>query len=127
MGWGQVGQHRSSGHRGGFGVTGMMKHHYSTMLKDSPDHYGHNSTKPPHPNVTRKWASIRDLDDLFAKFGTTHEGKKIIDLHDAGFDKLLGGGKNNLSNSYSVKVRQFTKSAQEKLQASGGEVLPYNG
>ena len=125
MGWGQVGQHRASGHQGGLGVTGMMKHHYSTMLKDEPDHYGHDSTKPPHPNITRKWTSVRDLDDLFAKFGTDQGGKKTIDLQGAGYDKLLGGG--SLANSYSVKVRQFTKSAQEKLQAAGGEVLPCDG
>ena len=54
MGWGQVGQHRASGHKGGLGVVGMMKHHYSSMLKDDPDHYGHDSTKPPHPNITKK-------------------------------------------------------------------------
>ncbi len=125
MGWGQVGQHRASGHKGGLGVTGMMKHHYSSMLKYEPDHYGHDSTKPPHPNITQKWASVRDLDDLFAKFGTDQGGKKTIDLQGAGYDKLLGGGR--LSNSYSVKVRQFTKSAQEKLAAAGGEVLPCDG
>ena len=62
MGWGQVAQHRASGHKGGLGVTGLMKHHYSTMLKEYPDHYGHPSTHPPHPNITKKWASIRELD-----------------------------------------------------------------
>ena len=125
MGWGQVGQHRASGHQGGLGITGMMKHHYSTMLKDDPDHYGHDSTKPPHPNIIRRWASIRDLDDLFAAFGTEEGGKKTVDLQGAGYDKLLGGG--SLSSPYSVKVRQFTKSAQEKLEAAGGEVLPRDG
>jgi len=34
MGWGQVGQHRASGHKGGFRISGMMKHHSSTMLKE---------------------------------------------------------------------------------------------
>jgi len=51
MGWGQVAQHRASGHKGGLGITGFQKHHYSSLLKDEPDHYGHDSTKPPHPNV----------------------------------------------------------------------------
>ncbi len=127
MGWGQVGQHRSSGHKGGLGVTGMMKHHYSTLLKDDPDHYGHDSTKPPHPNITTKWASVRDLDDLFSKFGKEEGegGRKIIDLQSAGFEKLLGGGK--LTNAYSVKIQKFTSSAEEKLKAVGGEVLSDNG
>ena len=125
MGWGQVGQHRASGHKGGLGVSGMMKHHYSTLLKDEPDHFGHNSTHPPHPNVTRKWASIRDLDDLFAKFGREEGGKKIIDLAAAGYDKLLGGGKTTVA--YSVKVGRFTAPAEEKIKAVGGEVLTNNG
>ena len=125
MGWGQVGQHRASGHKGGLGVAGMMKHHYSTLLKEDPNHFGHDSTHPPHPNITKKWASVRDLDDLFSKFGKEEEGKKIIDLAAAGFDKLLGGGK--ASNAYTVKVNQFTATAQEKIKAIGGEVLADNG
>ena len=125
MGWGQVGQHRASGHKGGLGITGMMKHHYSTLLKDDPDHYGHDSTKSPRPNIIKKWTSVRDLDDLFSKLGKEEGGKKIIDLTSAGYKKLLGGGK--LTNAYSVKVQQFTASAEEKLKAAGGEVLSING
>jgi len=121
MGWGQVGQHRASGHKGGLGVTGFQKHHYSSLLKDEPDHYGHESTSPPHPNITKKWASVRDLDDLFTKFGKEEDGKKIVDLESAGYDKLLGGG--NISNAYSVKVENFTASAEEKLKAVGGEIV----
>ena len=121
MGWGQVGQHRASGHKGGLGVTGFQKHHYSSLLKDEPDHYGHESTSPPHPNITRKWASVRDLDDLFTKFGKEEGGKKIVDLESAGYDKLLGGG--NISNAYSVKIENFTALAEEKLKAVGGEIV----
>ena len=121
MGWGQVGQHRASGHKGGLGVTGFQKHHYSSLLKDEPDHYGHESTSPPHPNITKKWASVRDLDDLFTKLGKEEGGKKIVDLESAGYDKLLGGG--NISNAYSVKIENFTASAEEKLKAVGGEIV----
>ena len=125
MGWGQVGQHRASGHKGGLGVAGMMKYHYSTLLKDDPNHFGHDSTHLPHPNITKKWASVRDLDDLFSKFGKEDGGKKIIDLEAAGIEKLLGGGKASIA--YSVKVQKFTASAEEKIKAVGGEVLTENG
>ncbi|QUC64103.1 uL15 family ribosomal protein [Nitrosopumilus sp. K4] len=125
MGWGQVAQHRASGHKGGLGVAGMMKHHYSTLLKDEPNHFGHESTHPPHPNITKKWASVRDLDDLFSKFGKEDGGKKVIDLEAAGIEKLLGGGK--ASTAYTVKVNRFTASAEEKIKAVGGEVLDNNG
>ena len=30
---------------------------------------------------------------LFTKFGKEEEGKKIVDLESAGYEKLLGGGK----------------------------------
>ena len=48
-GWGQVAQHRASGHKGGLGNAGLLKHHFSSMLKYDPDHFGHDSTHPPHP------------------------------------------------------------------------------
>lgn len=125
MGWGQVGQHRASGHKGGLGVSGMLKHHYSTMLKDYPDHFGHSSTRPPHPNVTKKWASIRDLDDLFAVWGDMQDGKRMLDLDAAGYEKLLGGG--TTTTPYHVIVPRFTASAEKKLKAAGGEVLTGHG
>lgn len=124
-GWGQVGQHRASGHKGGLGVSGQLKHHYSSMLKYNPDHFGGSSTHPPHPNIAKKWASVRDLDDLFNKIGKEENGKKIIDLITAGYQKLLGGGK--ISNAYTIKVKQFTKSAEEKVKTAGGEVITTDG
>lgn len=132
MGWGQVGQHRASGHQGGLGVTGMLKHHFSSMLKYDPDHYGHGASKPPHPNVTKRWASVRDLDDLFAKHGRVETGsdngpdKYILDLQAAGYEKLLGGGRGP-NKAYAVRVPKLTASAEEKIKAVGGEVLPANG
>ena len=124
-GWGQVAQHRASGHKGGLGKSGMLKHHFSTMLKEFPDHFGHDSTHPPHPNIIKKWTSVRELDDIFANSGKDEQGKKIIDLAGLGYDKLLGGGQ--VKNAYTVKIKQFTKSAQEKVKQAGGEVLNPNG
>lgn len=120
-GWGQIGQHRASGHKGGLGQAGMHKHLFSTLLRDDPDHFGHDSTHPPHPVITKKWASIRDLDDIYAKHGKEEGGKKVIDLEGLGYDKLLGGGQT--SNAYSVKVERYTASAEEKIKKVGGEVL----
>ena len=123
-GWGQIGQHRASGHKGGLGRSGMLKHLYSSMLKYDPDHFGHDSTHPPHPNIIKKWISVRDLDGLFAKFGTTQDNKKLLDLTKLGFDKLLGGGQ--VKNAYTLKIGQFTESAQEKVKQAGGEVVSTN-
>ncbi|MEM3143526.1 MAG: uL15 family ribosomal protein [Candidatus Nitrosotenuis sp.] len=120
-GWGQIGQHRASGHKGGLGNAGMHKHLFSTLLRDNPDHFGHDSTHPPHPLITKKWASVRDLDDLFAKHGKQEGGKKVVDLDSLGYDKLLGGGQ--VKSAYSVKVTRYTASAEEKIKKAGGEVL----
>ncbi|MDA7941903.1 MAG: uL15 family ribosomal protein [Nitrosopumilus sp.] len=120
MGWGQVGQHRASGHKGGLGVAGMLKHHYSTMLKEDPGHFGHGATKPPHPNVTKKWASVRDLDDLYALHGREEGGRRVVDLRAAGYEKLLGGGR--APGAYHVIVDGHTASARAKLEAAGGGV-----
>ena len=126
-GWGQVGQHRASGHKGGLGVSGQLKHHYSSMLKEDPKHFGHGSSRPPHPNTTRRWAGVRDLDDLFAAFGRTQDGKRVIDLAGNGFDKLLGGGGGAVSAAYTVRVDRFTASAEQKVKQAGGEVLSRDG
>ena len=120
-GWGQVGQHRASGHKGGLGQSGMLKHHFSSMLKDDPKHFGHNSNNPPTRNIIKKWTSVRDLDDLYLQSGKQENGKKTLDLKALGFDKLLGGGK--VKNAYSIKIDQFTSKAEEKVKTAGGELL----
>ena len=120
-GWGQVGQHRASGHKGGLGQSGMMKHHFSSMLKDDPNHFGHSSNNPPQRNIIKKWASVRDLDDLYLKSGKQENDKKLLDLTALGFDKLLGGGQ--VKNAFSIKIGQFTSKAEEKVKNAGGELL----
>jgi len=124
-GWGQVAQHRASGHKGGVGKSGMLKHHFSTMLKEFPDHFGHDSSHPPHPNIIKKWINVRDLDDLFEKFGKQEENKKVLDLTKTKYDKLLGGGQ--IQTAYTIKIPQFTASAEEKVKKAGGEVTSGNG
>jgi len=120
MGWGQVGQHRSFGHKGGLGRSGHLKHLWSTVIKEDPDHFGHESTRPPHPNITKKWINVRDLDHLFARSGKSENSKNVLDLTSLEIEKLLGGGQVN--NAYTIIVKQATQSAQEKVKKSGGEV-----
>jgi large subunit ribosomal protein L15 len=95
------------------------------MLKEFPNHFGHDSTHPPHTNIIKKWTSVRDLDDLFAKSGIKEGEKKILDLEKLGYSKLLGGGQ--VKNAYTVNIKQSTKSAQEKVKQAGGEVLVNHG
>ena len=122
MGWGQVAQHRSFGHKGGLGRSGHLKHLASTVIKEDQDHFGHESTHRPVSVsiITKKWINVRDLDDLFAKSGKSENSKNILDLTSLEIDKLLGGGEVN--NAYNVIVKRASLSAQEKVKQSGGEV-----
>ena len=122
MGWGQVAQHRSFGHKGGLGRSGHLKHLWSTVIKEDQDHFGHESTHRPISVsiITKKWVNVRDLDDLFAKAGKSENSKNILDLTSLEIDKLLGGGK--ITNAYTIKVKYASKSAQEKVAQAGGEV-----
>lgn len=111
-GWGQVGQHRASGHKGGLGVSGQLKHHYSSMLKDDPGHFGHGSMRPPRSSDAKKWAAVRDLDAMA-------EGGRV-DLTARGIEKLLGGG--SVSGAYEVTVARSTPSARAKVEKAGGKM-----
>jgi len=124
-GWGQVGQHRASGHKGGLGVAGLHKYHFSTLLKEEPDHFGHSKPATPHPNIVKKWINVRDLDGLFTKIGKLEGESKTIDLTAHGYSKLLGGG--TVTNAYTIKVKSTSESALEKIKQAGGEVLANNG
>ncbi|MGA2874798.1 MAG: 50S ribosomal protein L15, partial [Nitrososphaerales archaeon] len=37
-GWGQIGQHRRTGSKGGSGMAGLHKHKWSYTVKYMPDH-----------------------------------------------------------------------------------------
>ena len=122
MGWGQVGQHRSFGHKGGLGRSGHLKHLASTVIKEDQDHFGHESTHRPASVsiITKNWINVRDLDDLFSKAGKSENSKNVLDLTSLEIDKLLGGGK--ITNAYTIKVKYVSNSAQEKVAKAGGEV-----
>ena len=122
MGWGQVGQHRSFGHKGGLGRSGHLKHLASTVIKEDQDHFGHESTHRPLSVsiITKKWINVRDLDDLFSKAGKSENSKNVLDLTSLEIDKLLGGGE--VINAYTIIVKQASLAAQEKIKKSGGEV-----
>jgi large subunit ribosomal protein L15 len=114
-GYGQIGQHRHSGKRGGHGNAGLHKHKWSWMLKYDPDHFGRDPFRPPsyHDKPTT-WVNVGNLDDLA-------KGKKALDLASIGVRKILGSG--TVSGAYEVKVESFTKRAQAKIEAAGGKVV----
>lgn len=121
-GWGQVGQHRQAGSRGGIGGAGKHKHFWIRTVIEEPDHFGHDPFNSFNRNIVERWTNVRDLDSLFAQHGKTEkDGKVVLDLDALGIDKLLGGG--SVQGVFAVKVAKASESAKAKIQAAGGEIL----
>jgi len=121
-GWGQIGQHRQTGSRGGIGGAGKHKHFWIRTVIEEPDHFGHESTKTMRQNRFNRWVNLRDVNDLAARFGSTNEhGKLVLDLRSIGYDKLLGGG--TLQKPIVVQVAKVSATAKQKIELAGGEIV----
>src|ERR671921_114057 len=108
-GWGQIGQHRQSGSRGGVGQAGK------------PKHFGHPQSKSHHKISVKKWANLKDLDFLYTKHVKSDSESRTLDLTNLGINKLLGGG--TVTTKMNVRVEQISRRAVEKIQAIGGSVI----
>ncbi len=112
-GWGQIGQHRRTGAKGGSGMAGMHKHKWSYTVKYAPDHFGSNKWHPPNRTITDRWINLNQLGNL------TGSGNEL-DLASLGYDKLLGQGSVHLA--LKVRVPRASSTAIEKIKAAGGSV-----
>src|SRR5688500_20309443 len=90
-GWGQIGQHRQSGSRGGVGQAGKHKHFWIRTVIEEPDHFGHPQSKSHHKIKVKKWANLRDLDLLYIEHIKNKSTEiETLDLTTFGINKLLG-------------------------------------
>jgi large subunit ribosomal protein L15 len=126
-GYGQIGQHRAGGGRGGHGQAGYDKHKWTYVLKHEPDYWlkkGFVSARTLGKSV--RIINVGKLDDLTDRLESEKKlekkDKKIfLDIESLGFDKLLGTG--NVSKPIVVKVASFSEAASRKLEEAGGEIL----
>ena len=126
-GYGQIGQHRCRGGRGGTGKAGLDKHKWTYVLKHDPDYWiktGFTSVKALGKKVNI--INVGKLDDLADKLDSEKKlekkDKKIfLDLESLGFDKLLGTG--SVTKPMVVKVGSYSEAASRKLEEAGGEIL----
>lgn len=123
-GWGQIGQHRASGSRGGVGGAGKHKHFFLRTLKEEPDHFGHEQFHALRKSDVSRWVNIRDLNQLLRYSKSGEDGKTVLDLEELGYEKLLGSGR--VEAVFTIKVKQASKSAKDKITEAGGEVLTLN-
>ena len=113
-GWGQIGQHRQSGSRGGVGNAGKHKHLWIRTVIEEPDHFGHDSVKSHNRNVVSRWIDVRDLDSLIQEDESKRDSKGlyILDLNSLGYDKLLGGGQVN--GKFEVRINRISDKELER-------------
>ncbi len=123
-GWGQIGQHRASGSRGGVGGAGKHKHFFLRTLKEEPDHFGHEQFHALRKSDVSRWINLRDLNTLLKYSKSSEDGKTILDLGELGYEKLLGSGR--VEAVFTIKVKWVSKSAKDKITEAGGEVLTLN-
>lgn len=120
-GWGQIGQHRQSGSRGGIGGGGKHKHFWIRTVIEEPDHFGHDTLNSYSQFLVKKWINLRDLKNLSLRQPHKKDEKPFLDLGSLGIQKLLGGG--NISESYVIKVAQASASAKKKIESAGGRII----
>jgi large subunit ribosomal protein L15 len=124
MGWGQVGQHRKSGMRGGKGRAGGRKHFWIRTVKYEPERYLHKGFLPPSAKVPKiKTINVGELVELAASVLTDYgiKGGNELDLTSLGIGKILGRGK--IAVPLNIKVAKITASAQEKIEEAGGSII----
>ena len=126
-GWGQIGQHRAGGGRGGHGKAGLDKHKWTYVIKHDPTYWekkGFVSTRTLGRKVNV--INVGKLDDLADKLESEkkleRKNKKIfLDLESLGYDKLLGTGE--IIKPMLVKVASYSEAASRKLEEAGGQIL----
>jgi len=124
-GWGRVGQHRAGGSRGGHGNAGRDKHKWSYTIKYEPEYFGKHGFK----QLSRRKVNVINVGDLDEKVSRLLSEKKVIkkndgihiDLHQLGYDKLLGGGQ--ATHPFIIKATAYSKSAKEKIKKANGKIL----
>ena len=121
-GWGQIGQHRLSGSRGGVGAAGKHKHFWIRTVIEEPDHFGHGSLNSNKRTLIKKWLNVKELNSLSYTHGVKEkEGLLELDLSYLGFQKLLGGG--SVTAKYLIKVPLISTNARSKIESAGGKVI----
>lgn len=125
-GWGQVGQHRKHGMRGGYGKAGGHKDKWTYIVKYAPDYFKRKGFLSHTGIGDVPVINIGQLDEIVDKLVTGNalemeNGKFAINLSELGIVKLLGEGV--LSKPLIVKVEKHSQLAEKKIQDAGGQLL----
>lgn len=118
---------RGAGNRGGKGMAGGHKHHWSWMVKNDPKHFGKYGFKRPQGTKTDyKPVNVDYLDEkcdelVLKGLATKEKDKIVIDVTEIGYNKVLGKGR--INKALIIKSPQFSQSALDKIEKAGGEAV----
>ena len=120
-------KNRGAGNKGGKGLAGGHKHHWTWMVKFDPNHFGKYGFKRPQGSVFKfSPVNLDYLDEKSEEFvekglATKENDKVVIDITDLGYNKVLGKGK--LTKSLIIKSPKFSETATKKIEEAGGEAV----
>lgn len=122
-GWGQIGQHRKTGAKGGRGEAGKHKHKWTWILRYDRGYFGkhgfhrQNKKEVKSINLLQLVAIVENLEKDTLK---TLDNRIVVDLDSLGVKKVVGGGR--INKPLLVIVERWTKTAEEKIKEAGGEI-----
>ncbi|WP_309493553.1 uL15 family ribosomal protein [Candidatus Hecatella orcuttiae] len=129
-GWGQVGQHRKHGMKGGRGKAGLHKHGWTYVVKYEPEYFSKKGFRCPTGRGQLRALNVGELglmvEDLLAEGKLKADGEKVeVDLLNLGYEKILGEGKVN--RPLVVKAPYWSKAAEKKIVDAGGALIKVKG
>lgn len=119
-GYGIVGQHRKHSQKGGRGKAGGHKHLWTRVVKYEPERFRKIGFRPRAKLKEARVINVGQLDEIASR-AKSRVAKPTIDLDRLGYNKLLGRGR--ILRPYVVRVSSFSKSAKEKVEGAGGEIV----
>jgi len=124
-GWGQIGQHRKTGAKGGHGKAGRHKHKWTWVLRYDPDYFGkHGFYRPNRREVNSiNLIQLSTLIEAMERSGELRmiDGRPVINLAELGVGKLVGGGR--IDRPILVIVDKWTEKAEKIIKEAGGRLV----
>jgi len=123
-GWGQIGQHRKTGGKGGHGAAGRHKHKWTWVLRYQPDYFGKKGFYRPNRREIQA-VNLLQLSTIAERLeregGERKKGRLVVNLAAMGIGKLVAGG--GLRKPLLVVVDRWTETAAERVKEAGGEIV----
>ena len=93
------------------------------MIKKEPNYFKKTKFKgkPPEDITIINLKNLEEIANKLKSKKKTRNDRISVDLNKMGYDKLLGTGK--VATPISVKVSQFSETAQRKIELAGGEII----